>query len=72
MHVSRVDTNEVQCTGKDFLCKTAKGLECLPYMYKCDNVNDCLDNEDEKNCDEGKFYVITNKNPFLCFLSTFS
>lgn len=36
--------------------------QCLPLTYKCDRVQDCLDNADEKNCS----YAECSKEQFTC------
>lgn len=45
----------VDCTVNEFQCKTRDGVRCLPNTYKCDQVQDCEDNEDEENC-PGNFF----------------
>jgi hypothetical protein len=48
LHVFGVDATE--CSSSEFSCKTRDGPKCLPNMYKCDQVQDCDDNEDERDC----------------------
>ena len=37
--------DEFQCPGDDF------GFpRCLPFMYLCDSIVDCVDGFDEQNC----------------------
>ncbi len=41
------------CSIKEFPCKTREGTKCMPLMFKCDNFQDCDDNEDERDCGTG-------------------
>uniref|UniRef100_A0A672JCA6 Low density lipoprotein receptor-related protein 2b n=1 Tax=Salarias fasciatus TaxID=181472 RepID=A0A672JCA6_SALFA len=35
------------CTTDQFTCQEG---QCIPSVYRCDHVNDCVDNSDENNC----------------------
>ncbi|XP_022903502.2 vitellogenin receptor [Onthophagus taurus] len=41
---------EYNCTGTDnFVCQNSR---CVPINKRCDGVNDCFDNSDERDCDQ--------------------
>lgn len=48
-----------QCPG--FKCKSGDG-NCLPSDYKCNRLVDCIDAEDEDQCD----YATFDLNFFIC------
>ena len=55
------------CGGHEFECdnKICISVDCV-----CDNINDCMDNSDERNCGE---LIVADMQQKICFsiLATF-
>ena len=48
---------QVTCEPDEFLCLNGNAT-CIAARLRCDGIDDCVDGEDERDCDEVKIWCL--------------